>query len=323
MASIIPNKPIASFVVLTCNRKVMVLALLKELFKQKRIENVEIIVVDNASEDKTNEAIAYLYPNVKLIRLKRNVGCAGRNEGIKKARGEVVITLDDDVFLHRKDEAERIISCFNNHPEVSAINFKILFPHNKEIIPFNWFHPRDYNEFGNKTFETDYISEGAVAFRKKIFENVGYYPEEFFISHEGPDLAYRIIGSGNKIIYSGGIEVLHKCSLQQRSSWRNTYYDTRNYFWLLYRHFPISVFVGQSVFRAITMFVFAIRRNQVKWYLRAIKDSFSGIHRQLPHRAVLSKSSLKRIRDIRSQQVSYFKKLKFFFKKISEQNKQY
>lgn len=321
--ALVKNRPVISIVVLTCNRADMVVDLLKQIHRQSIISKSEVIVVNNGSQDHTKNTIACLFPDVKIVSLRKNIGCAGRNHGISIAKSQYVVTLDDDVFLHREDELERIIGQFKYYPDVAAINFKILFPHNKELIPFNWYHPCDYRVYSGTTFETDYISEGAVAFRRDVFEIAGYYPEDFFLSHEGPDLAYRILDTGKRIIYCGEIEVLHKCALQQRTSWRNTYYDTRNYFWLLYRHFPMSVFIVKSTSKLLSAFIFSITRRQLKWYLKALNDSFYGLNKQRQHRKVLKPETFAKISEIHRNQIGFFKKIKFFFVKISSQNKQY
>lgn len=315
--------PLASIVVLTCNRKKMVIELLYHLYRQSLINHIEIIVVDNGSSDGTSEAIATYFPDIVLVKNPDNIGCAGRNYGMQRASSEIIITLDDDVFLHRDDEVERIVNFFIDKNDSDAVNFKILFPHNKQLIPFNWFHPRSPTVFQNHIFETDYISEGAVAFRKHVFDKIGYYSQDFFISHEGPDLALRMLDAGMTIMYSGGVEVLHKCSVQQRTSWRNTYYDTRNYIWLLYRHWPIWSFVAKSVLRLLSSLVFALSRKQLIWYFRAVRDAYVGLPKQHKQRKPLQQKTLKRLRHIHRFQPPYFLRIKNHLFKVASQNKQY
>lgn len=306
--------------ILTCNRKDVLLELLEDLRRQTLYGQFEIIVVDNHSLDGTPEAVAQRFPEVRYIRLAANTGCAGRNAGMKEASGEIVVTLDDDVFFRRADEAERILSVFSSNKDADVINFKILFHDNQALIPFNWFHPRKHEEYSESTFETDYISEGAVAFRKKIFHKVGYYPEDFFISHEGYDLAYRIIDNDFKIIYSHEIEVLHKISREQRTSWRNTYYDTRNYIWLLVKYLPFKSLIRQLSYRILTTFLFSLRRGQPHWYGKALFDALQGLPLQFKKRKVLSKRTIMRLEEIRrfAPRLSY--KIKNFLVKTSGMN---
>lgn len=301
----------------------MISDLLLDIQKQNQIHNTEVIVVDNGSTDQTYEELSNNKAIDKLIRLDKNIGCAGRNEGISRAASEYVITLDDDVFFNRNDEIERIITFFNKNTDAHAVNFKILYPDTKEIIPFNWYHPRDFKIYYKDTFLTDYISEGAVAFRKYCFAKTGYYPEEFFLSHEGPDLAYRFINKGYNIYYTGDIDVLHKCSKEQRTTWRNVYYDTRNYFWLLIRNYPVNKIIFKCIFRLITTMIFAMSRKQFKWYISGIKDSFLGLTYHYKKRELLTKSSIEKIKTIRKQQPKISNRCIEFISKIKAMNKEY
>lgn len=309
--------------ILTCNRKNVLSELLESLKKQTLYRQFEVIVVDNNSSDGTQEAVTERHPEVRYIRLAENIGCAGRNIGIKEATGDIVVTLDDDVFFRRNDEVERIISVFLKNKDANVINFKILFHDTFELIPFNWFHPRKFEDYSDSTFETDYISEGAVAFRKEIFDKAGYYPEDFFISHEGYDLAYRIIADNYTIIYSHEIEVLHRIAKKQRESWRNTYYDTRNYIWLLIKYYPLNLLFKQLAYRMVTTFLFSLRRGQLLWYLKALIDAAKGIPSQIKKRRVLSKHIIIRLKEIRKFEPGLAYKINNFIWKTSVLNKRF
>ncbi len=216
-----------SLVILTCNRKDSIASLLESINEQVRFPD-ELIVVDNASSDGTREHIADHFETVKIIRLPENMGASGRNAGIKVATGDVIITLDDDVFFADPGGIDKIEKIFATEKEIAVLNFQILDGQTRKMISFNWFHPYKMEEFADKKLITDYISEGAACFRREVFDSVGYYPEEFFISHEGPDLAYRLLNADFAIYYSPEVKVIHKCSTEHRVTWRNTYYDTRN-----------------------------------------------------------------------------------------------
>jgi len=221
------------------------------------------------------------------------------------------------VMFTASDSLTRITDLIAERPDVDAVNFKIVFPDDRSIIPFNWFHPRDHRLYGDREFETDYISEGAVAFRKGVFEQVGYYPREFFLSHEGPDLAYRMIDGGHKIIYNPDIEVMHRVSRLQRPSWRNSYYDTRNQVWIGIRNLPWAMLVPHMVYRLFTTFCFSAARGHLRWYFKAIYDAVSGIPRELGCRKPVSRETVRRLREIRKHRLGPLSKAREFLGKIS------
>lgn len=311
-----------SLVILTCNRKESVIAALKHLLRQKRQPD-EIIVVDNHSSDGTDSYIGEHFKSVKLLRMDRNLGCAGRNHGIKAARGDVVVTLDDDIFFEHADSLARLENLFQKDRRLIALNFKVLDFETKEMLAFNWFHPYKMEEYCDRSFITDYISEGAVAFRRAIFEEVGYYPEVFFISHEGPDLAYRILDSGYDLNYSSEISVLHRCATNQRASWRNTYYDTRNQIWLAVRNLPFADAVLHIAYRVLTTFMFAVRRRQLGWYVKAIWDGFTGIRSQLAFRHPVQKATLRRIKKIQAHKPGFLYKVPSFWRRTKAINQKF
>lgn len=313
------NCPV-SVVILTCNRKQVLLELLEDLRKQTLYGRFEIVVVDNHSQDGTYEAMAATYPEVRCISLSENKGCAGRNIGIRAASGEIVVTLDDDIVFTRPDELERVLDAFKRHPDADAINFKILYHDTKELIPFNWCHPRPFERYSDTTFETDYISEGAVAFRKDLFTTVGFYPEDFFLSHEGYDLAYRILDQRCTIIYSPDVQVCHKISRRQRESWRNAYYDTRNYFWLIVKYYPFGLACRQIAYRLCTTLLFCLQRGQPQWYARAVWHAVKGMPDQIRKRRVLSRTTMARLREIRQYEPGLGYKIRHFMWKTSAMN---
>ncbi|WP_372965401.1 glycosyltransferase family 2 protein, partial [Marinobacter sp.] len=112
--------------------------------------NLEIIVVDNASDIPASKIISD--PRVKVIRCDENVGVAGRNVGILESEGDVIVTLDDDVFGFDDDSLVRLISCFEKDSSISAVNFKVIDDFDEKQV--NWIHHRKIEVYGDKNFDT-------------------------------------------------------------------------------------------------------------------------------------------------------------------------
>ncbi|GAG03794.1 unnamed protein product, partial [marine sediment metagenome] len=82
--------------ILTFNRA----RLLRELLLSTReisYAPLEVLVVDNHSEDGTESMVKSEFPEIHFFRMPENKGVGARNRGISEATGDVVITLDDDV----------------------------------------------------------------------------------------------------------------------------------------------------------------------------------------------------------------------------------
>jgi GT2 family glycosyltransferase len=241
------------------------------------------------------------FPKVKYLRTERNIGASARNIAMKAANGDIIVTLDDDVAGLEGRGIETLIKKFSEDPGLGAVNFRVL---NSEGYICNWVHHCRQEDFFDKEFPTYEITEGAVAFRKKALEYSGYYPETFFLSHEGPDLAFRIIESGFKVIYIPNVEVTHCFANEGREPWRNYYYDTRNQLWLAVRNFPIMyalIYLGRGLF---SMLLYSIRDGYFYYWLKAVVDGIAGLKQIMGERSVLSNATMKIIKMIDSQRPS-------------------
>ena len=279
-----------SIVVLTFNRNHLLEPLLADLQVFARV-GAQIIIVDNASTIAA-ETITRLYPGVTLIRAPRNLGAAGRNLGFDAATGDVIICLDDDVYGLSRDALERLNEIFTDS-RIGAVNFTVLEEGTGRIV--NWVHHRSVEQFSDAVFETYEITEGAVAFRRSILQRVGGYPEAFFLSHEGPDLAFRIMNQGSQVIYSPTVSVTHSFAPEGRTSWRNYYYDTRNTLWLAARNLPMSYGFRVVARQSLAMLLYSLRDGYFKWWSKGIWDGVRGLRTAWGERRVLSHETMRRI----------------------------
>jgi len=262
-----------SVVVLTYRRQDAVLALLKDL-ESLRGEDFEVIVVDNGSADGTAEAIARHHPGVELVVLDENVGVGARNEGLAISRGEIVVTLDDDMLGFGRDDLNRLRDIFAGRPRLGALNFKVTRPGSDAVR--DWVHHRPVEQ-ANDAFDTYEITEGAVAYRAAALDAAGDYREDFFISHEGLELAYRLLDEGWEIAYDGRVSVEHHHAAGGRTSWRRYYYDTRNLFWVSTLHHSFGYAVRYLVLGVTAMGYYALRDGFLTTWLRAVRDGLRGV----------------------------------------------
>lgn len=288
------NSITVSTCILTFNRCSLLRGLLEELTKINVVP-MEIIVIDNHSQDMTREMMTSMFPYVKYIRTERNIGASARNIGMKAAKGDIIVTLDDDIRGLSDQEIEILIRAFCEDVTIGAVNFSVV---NADGNICNWVHHCKQEDCYDKEFLTYEITEGAVAFRRTALERSGYYPEKFFISHEGPDLAFRIMDNDYSVVYMGSIRVTHYFASQGREPWRNYYYDTRNQLWLAARNFPITyalIYLGRGL---LSMLVYSLRDGYFTYWLKAMVDGVLGLKQVIDERCVLSDSTMKMVRSI-------------------------
>jgi len=175
----------------------------------------EIIVIDDASTDKTPE-IAQKY--FRLIRLPRNMGPArARNIGIKEASGEVIAFIDADCEA-TSGWVEAIKKRFSNNPGVQVIMGNLKIPSSTFLgdsisalgfpgggsVGFDKMWKVDENGF------TDHITSANFAARKDVFEKYGMFDEGFPLpGSEDPELSFRLTKLGVPILYCPEILVYH------------------------------------------------------------------------------------------------------------------
>ena len=283
-----------SIVILTYNRPLILESLLSDLEKISS-SFLEVVVVDNNSEQDV-APITARHDFVRLVSLPENIGIGGRNRGIEAASGDIIVTLDDDVGGITSEEIDRIREILAKD-DVAGVCFKVIDAETHEII--DWGHHRKQEEYSEVCFVTDDISEGAVAFRRDLVLRAGLYPEEYFISHEGPDLAIRLMNLGYRILYSPDITVLHSHSTLGRTSWRRYYYDSRNLIWLVVRHYHFFSGCKTLLLGMSAMAVYALRDGYFYYWLLAVRDAIKGIKWALDSRVPMSRHTLNILDEIK------------------------
>lgn len=302
-----------SIVILTYNREKYIR---KQLDSLSNLTDVEIIIVDNNSDDNYAEREAANFTNTKVIRLDKNYGAVGRNAGILASTKRYVVTLDDDVWGITSEALDQAKTQFENDHSVDCICFHVIDEKTNETT--NWIHHCDNQAYSHKKFETYEISEGAAIFRRDCFDRVGVYPESFFISHEGPDLAFRIINSNKKIVYFPDITVTHAHAQEGRASWRRYYFDTRNLIWLAYRNYNKRLIIKRFSLQIAAMFFYSLRDGYLKYFFKGIKDSISGIKDIKGTRAPISNETYSRIKkmDVNRPSLLFYIRTRIFKKGI-------
>jgi GT2 family glycosyltransferase/glycosyltransferase involved in cell wall biosynthesis len=90
--------------------------------------HLQTIVVDNASSDGTPALVRERYPEVELVALDANLGFgAANNVGLRQARGEFVLALNSDAFLH-PGAITALVAAARRHPEAGVLGPRLLNP---------------------------------------------------------------------------------------------------------------------------------------------------------------------------------------------------
>lgn len=182
----------------------------------RHFEDIEVIVVDDASKDKTRTTVRKLQEKLKykliLFPMRKNVGPAkARNYGVKKAKGTYVLFLDSDVELAKS--TLRYAFQFAKEKQVKAFtgiwHFRqktnAFFPNFKAMRDWvYWFIERE-------KYARYYLFSTRIAgIEKKLFQKIGGFDESFpEPTVEDIELTYRI-EKHTKIRFSPELMIYHE-----------------------------------------------------------------------------------------------------------------
>jgi GT2 family glycosyltransferase len=302
-------EPLVSVILLNYKRLNELAECLDSALRQD-YRNIEIIVVDNHSEEDVAGLVQARSSAIRLIQLPANLGpCGGRNAGIREARGQILITIDNDVSFASPFEVRKAVRAFEEHPDYHVLAFRICGVATGKLRVREWCHPRDWKEFGETEFETNFFGEGASAFRREIFDNVGLYWEPLFIGHEGYDLGLRLLDHGYRILYCPRVSVCHSMAQETRSSSRPFYFYTRNYVWIAYKDHVFLAGVCYLVPKLAMMAFFSLRARRPLPFLRGLWHGFSGLRRIHP-RTPVRRATLAYIAELERWRPNWFQRLR-------------
>jgi teichuronic acid biosynthesis glycosyltransferase TuaG len=146
-------------------------------------ENIEIIVVDDGSDDNTLNILAEFSYKITLIKLNKKV-LAGeaRNEGIKKSNGDLIAFCDSDDIWHENKISEQFNFIIKNNLNIVCCNAISERKNIKKPMYINF----PYTEINFRDLlSKNYVINSSVLLKKNILNNVNMYPEsKFFFSFE-------------------------------------------------------------------------------------------------------------------------------------------
>jgi len=146
--------------------------------KNQTFRSLEIIVVNGVS------------PQGKAI-----------NEGVRKARGKVLVVMDDDSRIGHKQVIENLLKALETDRQIAMAGASVLTPNDANA--FQKSAARQFPRFNmpvvKEVIDSDLACHGCVAFRRNIFEEVGMEREDILRGLD-PDLRVRIRKAGYRVV---------------------------------------------------------------------------------------------------------------------------
>jgi GT2 family glycosyltransferase len=294
--------PLVSVVVLNYNKKELLEQCLASVLRLE-CADLEVIVVDNSSTDGSGEMVEERFGSqVQLIRRKVNSPTAGRNQGFRAARGDYILSIDNDIVLPDKTVLRKGIELFMQFPSVGLLAFKVgTVDRPDEPLPEHWWYPLPVKEWKDRFFYTDFFSEGAVLFRSQVLAVTGGYDDEFFQYFEAVDLSLRMIRDGFDMLYCPVLTCaeLRIRGFQPQKRTRVNYLSLRNRLWVVWKHYPFWRGFVFALGRIAKAGIFSVRYGWVDYFLLGVKDGIAAPASIRAQRRPLTEKTWWKIRQIR------------------------
>jgi GT2 family glycosyltransferase len=277
-----PAQPDLSVVIVNRNTRALLRACLESLAIEPDQLSIQVIVVDNGSEDGSAEMVAHSFPEAVLLRNAGNTGFAfPNNQGLAESTGRYVMLLNSDTEV-RPGALATLVRFMDSHPDAGACGPLLRYPDGRvqpscSSFPTPWAHfcditfldrlfPRSRRFAGmitsfahDRTALVEQPAGAALLVRREAIEQVGALDERFAIYYNDVDWCYRIHLAGWKICFVHDAEVIHHQGVTTRNENRElelTREMVRNRLDYFSKHFGER---GEQWFRVSSLIGFAAR----------------------------------------------------------------
>jgi len=237
---------------------------------------MEVLVVDNASEDGSREMVASLFPQVRLIVNSTNIGFgAGNNSALADAKGRYLLFLNSDTVV-TEGAFSAMVAFADSSPDIGILGPKLLngdgslqyscrrypnlgagffrstllgrlFPRNRfsnDYLMTDWDHasPRD----------VEWVSGAALMIRRTLVDQIGCFDEDYYMYCEDVDLCWR----ANHAEFREPAQAAVPSEGAGNRHWRVVYFP----------HAIIYHLIGKSSDQAPTRMTYEFHRSQYLFY---------------------------------------------------------
>ena len=235
MPAAVTAQPQVSVVIPVYNGAASITPCIEALFDSS-YGNFEAVVIHDCSTDNSGEILEELGKNYpfRLFEFPENRGVSkARNEGARRARGEIILFIDADCII-RPDTIERCVKALKEGDSICVggaytreawdddffSNFQTLYIHHVET----------------KVEHPDYIATHCMAIWKQAYDEFGGFKEDYFIGHaasvEDVELSHRLIKAGHQLSRPADIQVQHMFGFGFGKSIRNAIKKSK--YWTMY-----------------------------------------------------------------------------------------
>ncbi|HKH22065.1 MAG TPA: glycosyltransferase family 2 protein [Solirubrobacterales bacterium] len=219
-----------SYCVVNTNGRELLLACLRAIERTTPPDlEHEILVLDNASEDGSAEAVRALDGDIRLIALERREGKATNDSRLlREARGEYCLLLNEDSEL-QPGAVPALVGALRLDREAAAAGAQLLSPDGREV-PCAWKLPGvgtavagglflhrslTVESGGSATRPVGWVQSSAMLVRRDAAEQIGWLDPDFFVYSDETDFCKRLRDAGWRILYVPAARAIHHDQMAQ------------------------------------------------------------------------------------------------------------
>jgi GT2 family glycosyltransferase len=319
------NKPLFSVIVINYNGKSLLARFLPSIANLD-YENLEVIIVDNASTDNSVRFLKKNYPNFKVIESPQNFGTAeGSNLGLPNAKGDYILWLSNDMELDAS-LLRYMVETAESSPEIGICTCKmrritgqgeklnIIDSVGADADIFGFPSARGINEPDkgqlDETSDVFFSFGGAMLIKREVIKKIGVYDSTFFTLADDIDLCWRAHLAGYRVIAQPKALLYHRVSATLGTTFgrsKKRYLSEKNTFRMLLKNYSTStlaktiplylgilmaeiiLFTSLRKFRIVNAYIQA-----VLWNIRNFKDTWTQ-HVKVQQMRVISDKGIRKM----------------------------
>lgn len=250
-----------SVVIITRDRKDMLLKAIESCIERK-IDNMEIVVLDNASKNQfedMKEVEEYLKEKevpFTIIKANKNLGVAGgRARAFLRAKGKYVFFFDDDAIWVSQDPFSKLCHLMDNNEKIAAIAIKAYETGTNRYLAGPFSKGASINVSGEIL---SYVGCGHML-RKDAYCDLELYPPNLGYGSEELYASLMAWIKGYVVYYTADVEMLH-----MRSSINRLHEEERNF----------NIIINTYIIRRLLFPKWVIPFETILCHLRLLKNGF-------------------------------------------------